>query len=144
VRDIRYRSRILPQPAKDEMLARLADVLKERSEIAFAYVHGSFVEPGPFRDLDLAVWVDPKAAPDRHPVDYEMDLALSLQRRLGIPVDVKRLNEAPVGFCYQAARGLPIMSRDDEVRDTWLERTRDAYWDFQPVARRHLAELLRE
>ncbi len=59
-------------------------------------------------------------------------------------MDIRRLNEAPVGFRYHATRGLPIMSRDDEVRDTWLERIRDEYGDFQPVARRHLAELLRE
>lgn len=40
-------------------------------------------------------------------------------------------------------RGQVLLSRDDPARVAWVERTRDLYWDFQPVAHRHLAELLR-
>lgn len=126
-----------------EILARLKEALAEHPEVVFAYVHGSFVEEGPFRDIDLAVWVDPAAHHVSHPLDYEINLGLDLQQRARIPVDVKRLNEAPLAFRYHATRGQLLLSRNDEVREAWVERVRDEYWDFQPVARRHLVELLR-
>lgn len=129
--------------ARDEIVAQIAQALAERPEIVFAYLHGSFVESRPFRDIDVAVWVDPAAVGARHPVDYEIDLGLAVQQRVRMPVDVKRLNEAPLAFRYHATRGRAVLSRDEEARDAWVERTRDAYWDFQPVARRHLVELLR-
>lgn len=137
------KSRILSEVARDEILARLSGALGGRPEIVFAYVHGSFATQGPFRDIDLAVWVDPERSPARSPVDYEIDLGLDLQRSVGLPVDVRRLNEAPLGFRYHATRGHVILCRDDEARHVCVERFRDAYWDFQPVARAHLVEVLR-
>ncbi len=134
---------VVPEGTRRDVLPRLKEALAEHTEIVFAYVHGSFVEGGPFRDIDLAIWVRPEVASARHPVDYELDLGLDLQRVIGIPVDVRRLNEAPLAFRYHATRGQVLLSRDDEVRAAWVERVRDEYWDFQPVARRHLAELLR-
>ncbi len=134
---------VVPEGTRRDVLARLKEALAEHLEIVFAYVHGSFVEGGPFRDIDLAIWVRAEVASARHPVDYELDLGLDLQRVIGIPVDVKRLNEAPLAFRYHATRGHVLLSQDDDVREAWVERVRDEYWDFQPVARRHLAELLR-
>ena len=33
--------------------------LQARPEVAFAYLHGSFLSGGPYRDVDVAVWLDP-------------------------------------------------------------------------------------
>lgn len=137
------RHQVVAEGSRADILARLKETLAEHDEIVFAYVHGSFVEGGPFRDIDLAVWVNPAAEPVSHPLDYEINLGLALQQRVKLPVDIKRLNEAPLAFRYHATRGQVLLSRDDEVRVTWVERVRDEYWDFHPVARRHLVELLR-
>ena len=138
------KTRDLSGPAREAALRQISEVLAARPEIVFAYAHGSFLLRGPFRDIDLAVWVRPDVASARHPLDYEVDLGMDLQRVVGIPVDVKRLNEAPLSFRYHATRGRSVLCRDEEIRDAWVERVRDAYWDFQPVAQQHLTELLRE
>lgn len=139
----RSRQWVVPEGTRADILTRLKEALADHTEIVFAYVHGSFVEGGPFRDIDLAVWANPTAEPVSHPLDYEINLGLALQQWVRIPVDVKRLNEAPLAFRYHATRGHVLLSRDDEIRAGWVERVRDEYWDFQPVARRHLVELLR-
>jgi predicted nucleotidyltransferase len=130
-------------PDRKAILDTVGELIGTRSEIVFAYAHGSFVSEGAFRDLDIAVWVDPSLAGAQDPLDYEVGLSLALERKVRLPVDVKRLNEAPLGFRYHACRGILILSRDDEVRIAWIERVRDQYWDFEPVARRHLREVLR-
>ena len=59
-----------------------------REDVAFAYLHGSFVELRFFRDIDVAVWArDPGRAEY-----YLVDLATSLTLDLGVPVDVQLLN----------------------------------------------------
>ena len=123
-------------------MKKAAALIGKRPEIVFAYAHGSFVGEGPFRDLDIAAWVDPRLPASQDRVDYEIGLSLALEREIQLPVDVKRLNEAPLGFQYHASRGILILSRDDDERMAWIERVRDLYWDFEPVARRHLREVL--
>jgi len=129
-------------PDRKAILAKVADLVGRRPEIVFAYAHGSFIGEDAFRDVDIAVWVDPRFLPGQDPVDYEIGLSLLLEREVHVPVDVKRLNEAPLGFRYHASRGLLIRCRDDEARTAWIEQVRDLYWDFEPVARRHLHEVL--
>ena len=130
------------QPDRKAVLVKVAGLIGKRPEIVFAYAHGSFVGEGAFRDLDIAAWVDQGLSAAQDPVDYEIGVSLSMEREVQVPVDVKRLNEAPLGFQYHASRGILILSRDDEERIAWVERVRDLYWDFEPVARRHLREVL--
>lgn len=51
------RTYVLTHREKEAWLDSLAASLAGREEIVFAYVHGSFLEDGPFRDLDIGVHV---------------------------------------------------------------------------------------
>ncbi len=135
--------RSLSPDDRQEVLHKLTLHLAGRREIIFAYVHGSFAEGRPFRDIDVAVWVRLEGMPLRDPLDYEMDAGIELSRLLRVPVDIRRLNDAPISFQYHATRGIVLFSRDDEIRYACVERSRLAYWDFEPVARAYLAEVLR-
>ena len=135
--------RFLSPEASQAVLNNLKAYLAERSEIVFAYVHGSFAEDRPFRDVDLAVWVNPETVGPKHLLDFELDLGVRLQELVRVPVDVRVLNTAPLAFRYHATRGVLLVSRDDEMRSECVERWRAAYWDYQPVARHNLAEVLR-
>jgi HEPN domain-containing protein len=75
--------------------------------------------------------------------DIELDAGIELSRLLRVPVDIRRLNGAPISIQYHATRGILLFSRDDEMRYACVERSRQAYWDFEPVARAYLAEVLR-
>jgi len=124
-----------------EIVKQLSETLKERSEIVFAYLLGSFAEGSPFRDIDVAVWAE---GTDKEQVwDYETELAIDLTKTLGIEVDVRLLNFAPVGFCINAVKGILLLSRDDEFRLAFIERISRLYMDFSWLARQMLKEALR-
>ena len=129
--------------ARSRIAAELKRRLEDRPEIVFAYLHGSFTAPGPYRDVDVAVWVDPAREPD-HGTRYALDLALWLERGLGPRVDVQALNDAPLAFRYHALAGRLLFTRDDEFLDELRARTWDEYFDFEPFARQYLRDALGE
>ena len=113
------------------MLAVVSRRLAERMDVPFAFVHGSFANGGDgFRDVDLAVWLDRSA-------DRFADVALSgdLSRLLGVPVDVRIVNEAPVSFLFHALRGRLVCVRDEALLAEVMERTARSYHDQAPLVR---------
>ena len=114
----------LEETEKSEVIEILMELLLKRDEIIFAYLHGSFLE-GPFRDIDVAVYVDSET----HPF-YEEELEEELSNALGLPVDVRVLNEAPVTFRFRAIGGLLLFSRDERIRCDFEERTMREYHDY--------------
>ena len=129
--------------ARSRIAAELKRRLEDRPEIVFAYLHGSFTSPGPYRDVDVAVWVDPAREPD-HGTRYALDLALWLERGLGPRVDVQVLNDAPLAFRYHALAGRLLFTRAGEFLDELRARTWDEYFDFEPFARQYLRDALGE
>ena len=117
--------------------------IEARPEIVFAVLHGSFVTAGPYRDIDVAVWVAPARRPDTRWHRYAIDLGVELTMALGAPIDVQVLNEAPLGFRYHALCGRLLVARDEELFHDLRERTWDDYFDFLPFARENLRGLLR-
>lgn len=115
-----------------------------RPEIVFAYLHGSFLAGGAYRDIDLAVWLDPSRVARRDRQRYALDLSVDLHLGLKQPVDVRALNDVPLAFRYQALKGRPLLVRDQEFLDEVRARTWDEYFDFLPFARRYLREALSE
>jgi predicted nucleotidyltransferase len=67
----------LSDTEKKEYLQALSARLKEHEEVLFSYAHGSFLEEGPFSDLDIAVFLRPKAMPASR-FHYEDGLAAEL------------------------------------------------------------------
>jgi hypothetical protein len=55
------------------LIQRLIDILKERGEIVFAYLYGSFAEGRAFHDVDLGVYVSGIREEDS--LDYALDMA---------------------------------------------------------------------
>ncbi|WP_456454066.1 nucleotidyltransferase domain-containing protein, partial [Thermococcus sp.] len=85
------------------------------------YLHGSFLS-GPFRDIDIAVYTD-----GERDVFYELEL----EERLGFPVDVRVLNNAPISFRFKVLKGELLFSRDEEKRCDFESRTMGDYHDFK-------------
>jgi len=116
--------------------------LERRPEIVCAYLHGSFLEGGAHRDIDVAVWLDPHRGETKAASRYAVDLSAALTVALGCLVDVQVLNIAPLAFRYQALKGRPILVRDREWLDDLRARTWDEYFDFLPFARQYLRDAL--
>jgi predicted nucleotidyltransferase len=122
----------------------LQDILPDRPEILLGLLHGSFLTGGPFRDVDVALFLDPSAISREAFRNYEMEQAVHWSARLGVPIDVRALNDAPVTFRYHALKGRVLLVRDEELLDDLRARTWDEYCDFAPFAKRYLREVMGE
>ncbi len=132
------------QGRRASLIATLRRELEARPEIVFAYLHGSFLSGGPYRDIDVAVWVDPGLVAREDRGRYGLDLSVALYLKLRQPVDVRALNDASLAFRYHALTGQPLLVRDAEFMDEVRARTWDEYFDFLPFARQYLREALIE
>ena len=142
--DRRSQPHILSSTTKERLVQDLEQCLRSCDEIVFAYLHGSFSTGGPFRDLDVAVYV---GRPIRHGMSfrqYELDLSVELTQQTGVTVDVRILNDAPVAFRYHVLKGTLLLVKDRERLDDVRARTWDDYFDFAPFARRYLREAIGE
>jgi predicted nucleotidyltransferase len=114
------------------LLKRLSAKLAREREIAFAYLFGSVLERNRVHDVDVGVYLCPAAAV---PAEYALDLGQRLSSALGIQVDVRVLNSAPVSFFFHVLRGALIVSHDDGLLAQMIERTASRYLDAAPVLR---------
>ena len=129
---------------RDRIIERLKRDLEARTEIVLALLHGSFTKGGPYRDIDVAIWLDPRSKSPEERFRYALDLSVHLEVQLGISVDVRVLNDAPLAFRYHALQGQPLVVRDETFLDELRARTWDDYIDVQPFARQYLREALSE
>lgn len=136
------RRRILPGEDRTLLMEAMFKHLQRRPEIMCAYLHGSFLDGGPYRDVDVAVWVDPARCNTASFSQYAIDLSTELSVALGQPVEVQVLNRAPLAFRYYALKGHPLLVHDWEWLDELRARTWDDYFDFLPFSRQYLRELL--
>jgi predicted nucleotidyltransferase len=130
----------IPAEEREKIMARLRECLERRTDVLFAYLHGSFVMAERFRDIDVAVFLCP---PPSSPLDVELNLETELSAAVrSYPVDVRVVNSAPLSFRYHVIRdGIPIVF-DDDARAEFEEVTLSRYFDFAPFRRMYLQEAL--
>ena len=129
---------------------RVSKVLREALEnergLCVAYAHGSFIERGPFRDIDVALYYHP--TPEFNLLDRELDMEVALEEALieagiRIPVDVRIINQAPLSFRYGVIKdGELLLVRDDDRRVDFEVLTLSKYFDFAPFRAAYLTEVL--
>ena len=132
----------LKQGQKEEILDRMAVYLERQyPDVLFAYAHGSFVTDGPFRDLDVAIFLPPEtvSSSDFH---YEMQMESQIEKALNaqFAIDVKILNTAKLSFQYHALRGRLLIDRDPDVRIDFAVKTASRYLDIAPILNHHTRE----
>jgi len=127
---------------KGKVIHRLAQILLKQRKITFAYLHGSFLSEERFEDVDIGLYLDEEDLRETEAVNFEIKYSLELEKIIRIPVDVKILNYAPLSFRYQVTCGYLLFSRDEAKREEFLCRTWSEYFDFQPLSRIYLKELL--
>lgn len=113
----------LSKKDKEKIKNSLNSIFKEKEEVIFAYLYGSFLSASWFKDVDVAVFVDKKKVNRKDVLNYEIDLSLELEKNLHLPVDVKILNYAPLSFKYEVTKGEMIFTRDESLRFLFLEET---------------------
>ena len=141
---------------RDPWVDAVRAALDAEPDVVFAYVHGSILTPLPFRDLDVAVYLDIQAPRQLRmrtlALGATLDAVVSAVPRsepappvdlLAPPVDVLALNLAPLGFRYQVLkRGRLLVCRDEARRTRWAVRTWSRYLDLKPLRDRALKEAM--
>jgi hypothetical protein len=63
----------------------------------------------------------------------DLELARRLAARTGLPVDVRRINDAPGSFVFHVLRGRPLLVSDEPLLADLIERTAREYHDLAPL-----------
>lgn len=134
------KSKIFNYPAeeRDRMRLQIAEFLKDRKEIVFAYIYGSFAEGAPFHDIDLGVFVS--GVSEKDSINYLLDLPQELSRFLRVPADFQLLNFVPVTFSFHVIQGDLVVDKDAEIRSSFVERVTRKYLDLKPRIRMAIKE----
>ena len=131
---------------RPDALARRRQQLQERlrlyPEIQFAYLHGSALGGLSYHDLDVALCLEPTHPAAGDAFDYEMRLSVELTQVLGFPVDVRVVNQAPLGFQHSAVQGDLLLVRDADQLSDFLEGVSRHYMEFAHLGRGYLREVL--
>jgi uncharacterized protein len=122
----------MPPQDRERVILELAAALQSHDDVAFAYVHGSFLLDGPFRDIDVAAFFGPSTP---HPAERALDLGEQLSALVRMPVDARALNDAPVTFRFHAVRGRLLCVRDEALLGDTLEATMRHYFDVESILR---------
>jgi predicted nucleotidyltransferase len=130
----------LSQGKKEFIIKRLADAVKDRSDVVFAYVYGSFTEETDVivHDIDVGVYV--AGINKETATKYSLDMAHALSKKAEMPVDVTVLNFAPISFLYHVIRGSAFFVRDEDLMSQVVESTVRRYLDIKPLIRRGVKE----
>jgi predicted nucleotidyltransferase len=113
---------------KAKITRRLREFLVARSEIEFAYLHGTFVGEAPFNDIDVTIYLNSNVGDE---FDYAMDLSVEATLLLHIPVDVQTMNHAPLSFQHPVLHsGKLLFARNELFLAEYLERLSLEYMDF--------------
>jgi predicted nucleotidyltransferase len=128
----------LKEKDKEHILLNLYHVLYRETPVVFAYTHGSFQNGKGFNDIDLAVFVDEdKLGGNNDLFDYEINLAGRTDLAIpGYSIDLRLLNTAPLSFRYRVVNtGTVFLCKDEKKRISFVTKTRDSFFDFEPHRR---------
>ncbi len=132
----------LPQKQREGLIQKLKESLAKREEIIFSYLYGSFVDGKYFRDVDVAVYVDEGLVPEDEALEYILKLGTELEMQAEMPVDVRVLNYASIGFKYHATTGKVLTCRDDDLRAYVVAGIWSMYFDQLPLTKRFFMEMV--
>lgn len=127
---------------REEIIQKISDFLVLEEGIEFAYIHGSFLTESTFNDIDIALYLEDNVLSQIDIVDFEIKKSLKTQEQIGQPIDIKVLNAAPLGFRYQASCGNLLFGHNEELQERFLCTTWREYFDFEPVSKIYLKEVL--
>ena len=126
--------------------AALTNVIREallaREEILFAYIHGSFLSLSDFRDIDVALFINPEEVSSEQAFDYSFRLSVELSHLTAQDIDIQIMNYAPLGFRHSVFKnGRLLFSRDETLRTDLMEETSLDYIAFYELSLQYIRDL---
>ncbi|MBI4705374.1 MAG: nucleotidyltransferase domain-containing protein [Deltaproteobacteria bacterium] len=124
----------LDAPARERVVAAVRQVLASDGRVVAAWLHGSFVRGGPFRDLDVAVLLAPGTARPAVAIEEIEHRIYENMPERGIEPDVKAIGDAALAFRGEAIRtGRRIYVRDVVVAVRFEVESLNLWFDYRPA-----------
>lgn len=86
---------------KREIVRKIRNLLKSEEKVMVAILHGSFIKPMSFRDIDIAIYTGGTAT---NPSKLETELSMKLVKAVSAPIDIRVIDEAPPWFKLKTVR----------------------------------------
>jgi predicted nucleotidyltransferase len=133
----------LPLAQRDSLRKRLSILLKGREEIIFAYLHGSFVTGIPFKDIDIALYVDIQRVAANQHQEYREQLSEELSNILHQIFDVSLMNNTPASFNLTIFKeGELLFSKDETLRTDLIEASSLSSMRDEAFSMQYLREIV--
>lgn len=141
----RFAGTKLDRRQKDLLISEVAALLLGKEPVLFAYLYGSFLGDGPFRDMDVGVYLDFHSFKNPEEM-FQYSLALGAECDLafsGVTIDLRPLNLAPLPFQFEVVtRGQVLFAKDEERQIEFEVRIRSLYFDFVPHLKLHYKRIV--
>jgi len=123
----------VPPEQRENMHQRLREQLEQETGVRFAYLYGSVLESDRVHDVDVGLFLDDTAVLRQATITDH--LSETLTTTVGLPVDVRVLNDAPLSFLYHVLRGQLLLCRDEAFLTDMIEDVARRYLDLAPLLR---------
>lgn len=108
------------------------------SDVVAVYLYGSRARGTASRESDVDLGVLLKVPPAAVLANVARDLEATVERALGLPVEVVVVNTAPADLVHRILRdGLILLDRDRAARLRFEVQSRNEYFDLEPLRRRY-------
>jgi predicted nucleotidyltransferase len=125
-----------------EIIEKITAVLAQMPEIAFAFLHGSFLSEPNFRDIDLGIFVRGVDRSDHWDYEYRLSKEIENALRSSFVIEIKVINEAPLSFCFHVVTGVLLFTRDEDLLVDFMIRTARDYLDMAPLRQQYITEAM--
>ena len=133
--------RKLSDKDKQDLINTISNIFRTKKDIVFAYIFGSFISKDEFKDIDIGVYIDNIETATI--LNYEMKLELESEDILGIPVDIRIINNAPISFVYNILKDKIVMIDNNiDLRSDFEGLVYKKYFDFQYFRKEYLREIV--
>ena len=130
---------IMPEE-KSKIVSAIAELLNGYDDFVFAYLFGSFVSEERFNDIDVALYLSSLSG--ERALFTELTLETELEEKLGILVDVRVVNCAPIAFVYSTLRKrLLLLDRNPDLRSDFESLIYREYFDFAYLLNEYIREI---
>lgn len=130
-RSYKQDAKYFSEAEKTKIKSLLKTLLEAEEKVCFSYLYGSFIDDVPVHDIDIGLHVNDIS--EDEVTFYTIDLGEKLTQDIGITVDVKVINFAPIPFQYSVMRGALLTEQDPDIYAARFEYVVGRYLDMKPL-----------
>lgn len=124
------------------LLENIKEILSHKDEIIFVYLFGSSLEVKNPNDIDIGIFLDEKKVSKEDTFDYSNRLSVELSYKFSKEIDVIVMNYAPLGLLKNIIQGEVLLSKNNKLKDKFIEKIVREYMDYYYYSKEFLKEVL--